>query len=135
MLKMIVLLTALSPVGTPPPGHEAWIETQWTQWLGTHEGLEDEVRLPDGSRVDVVQDCGDHDVSWEVDWTHKWPEAIGQAIYYSISLDNPNRPVYPGVWILKKREHKDEDYVQCLAVIQKLRAHGIKMHFRVTEIK
>lgn len=135
-MNLLMLAVLMDPIGTPPPGHEAWIETQWTQWIGTHDGFEDEVRLPDGSRVDVVQDCGNYDVSWEIDWgNHKAMEAVGQSLFYALSLDNPNRPVYPGVWLLKKREHTDEDYLQALAVIQKLRAHGIRIHFRVQEIK
>lgn len=38
-----------------------------------------EVCLPDGSRCDLLSP--DH--AWEVDWAHKWHEAIGQTVLYA----------------------------------------------------
>jgi hypothetical protein len=38
-----------------------------------------EYRLKDNSRVD----CLTNNLAIEVDWAKKWPEAIGQSLYYS----------------------------------------------------
>jgi len=41
----------------------------------------------------------------------------------------------PGVWLLKKGQEDDEEYNQALTVITYLRGKGIKIRFRVTEVK
>lgn len=42
-------------------------------------GMEQERVLPNGTRVD----CLTERLAIEVDWTHKWAEAIGQSMLYS----------------------------------------------------
>lgn len=42
-------------------------------------GAEVEFRLEDGTRVDCLTD----EYAIEVDWAHKWAEAIGQSLYYA----------------------------------------------------
>ena len=42
-----------------------------------------EYRLSNGARVD----CLSPDYAIEVDWTEKWAEAIGQALYYAAETD------------------------------------------------
>ena len=114
-----------------PPGDENWRETDWSAYLAQQEGGIDEYRLPDGSRVDIY-DVEDG-VAWEVEWDDKWPESIGQALFYSLSLDNQSKSVVPGVWLLK-RSNSDEDYLQCLSVIRELRGKGFDIRFRVENL-
>ncbi len=68
--------------GAPKQGTERYwqdvIHEELTQGLGW-ESIGKEVRLDDGTRVDLLfpnQAC-------EIDWADKWAEGIGQAIYYS----------------------------------------------------
>lgn len=70
---------------------------------------EAEFKLPDGSRVDVLSD----EYAWEVEWSDKWEESIGQSLWYSIASERK-----PGV-ILLLRGDRDEDYLRCLAVCRK----------------
>lgn len=54
------------------------IHEELSRGLGV-EAIGKEVRLDDGTRVDLLfpnQAC-------EIDWANKWAEGIGQAIYYS----------------------------------------------------
>lgn len=55
------------------------IETQKSK-IGQGRG---EARLWDRSRVDILTD----ELAIEVDWARKWPEALGQAIFYGIQSD------------------------------------------------
>jgi hypothetical protein len=59
----------------------ALIESHYQRaWCSSHNGTA-EVVMPDGSRCDCV--TGTHAV--EIDFAPKWPEAIGQALLYSLS--------------------------------------------------
>jgi len=91
-----------------------WRETQWSAYLADSVGGEAEHRLPDGSRIDILTDTH----AWEVEWSDNWPEAIGQAAYYSMATDSK-----PGVWLLLRGKH-DEDYLRCLMVC---RRYGIAL--------
>ncbi len=42
-------------------------------------GMQMEVRLPNGTRADCMTDR----LAIEVDWAHKWAEAIGQSMNYA----------------------------------------------------
>lgn len=46
-------------------------------------GMEVEVRLDDGTRVDCLSDG----VAYEADFSPKWAEAVGQSAYYSLKTD------------------------------------------------
>lgn len=46
-------------------------------------GIPQERSLPNGTRVDCLTDR----LAIEVDWTHKWAEAIGQAMLYSAATE------------------------------------------------
>jgi hypothetical protein len=58
--------------------HPGW-ETTIARALAAKYGAQVEVRLPDGTRVDLLTD----EEAIEVDWAKKWAEAIGQALYYA----------------------------------------------------
>lgn len=102
-------------------------ETQWSAYLATlcpEKGIT-EYRLPGGARVDILTD----DIAWEVEWAKKWPESIGQAIYYGAATNRK-----PGVWLLKKAED-DENWNECLVVIEYLRGRGIDIQFKTEIVK
>lgn len=96
-------------------------ELAWSTWLAAEMHGAPEYRLPEGSRVDILTD----DVAWEVEWVDKWPESIGQALFYGIATDRT-----PGV-VLLLRGNSDEDYLQCLMVIDHLRSQGVAFELRV----
>lgn len=100
-----------SPTFPQPPTQT---EVEWSAELATRINGEAEHRLPDGSRVDILTDT--HAI--EVEWSDKWPEAIGQAAYYAMATDRE-----PCVWLLL-RGRFDEDYLRCLMVCRK---YGIKL--------
>lgn len=129
------LLTAVVTFEVPEekqPETISWKETQWSQHLAETVGGIAEFRLPDGSRVDVLETTETEAIAWEVEWDLKWTEAVGQSLYYALSLDNQEKPVRPGIWLLKKSK-ADDDYIQCLAVVRELRGHGIDMRLRVAD--
>lgn len=96
-------------------------ETEWSAKLAEDiEGAQTEFRLPDGSRVDILTD----ETAWEVEWSDKWEEAIGQSSFYGIATNRK-----PGVWLLLRGDH-DEDYLRCLLVCRKL---GIQLKTVKTE--
>lgn len=64
----------------PPVRQSKLTEVQFAKKIVQKVGGVVEYRLPDDSRVDILTDK--HAV--EVDWAYKWPEGIGQALYYSI---------------------------------------------------
>ena len=58
-------------------------ETVWSKWLATQMGGIPEYILPDRTRVDILTPT----LAIEVDWIKKWPQAIGQAVYYGLMTD------------------------------------------------
>ena len=61
-------------------------------------GMQQEVVLANGTRVDFLTER----LAIEVDWTHKWAEAIGQSMLYSASTGK-----LPGIILVCKvaQEH------------------------------
>lgn len=77
-------------------------------WSKTHKGSM-EYQLEDRTRVDVVT----AEYAIEVDFAHKWCEAIGQSLHYALHTKK-----YPGI-VLIIRSIKDIKYIDRLvAVIQ-----------------
>lgn len=79
------------------------------------------------SRIDIVTD---HYV-YEVDWAHKWPEAIGQAKYYEHQWaeEHPRDPRKAGIVLLLVDPVREGHYcVRCRRVCEEL---GITL---VTEV-
>lgn len=77
------------------------------QWCST-QGGQAEYRLSDGSRIDCLLD----EYAVEVEWAHKWTEAVGQSLYYAAVTQKK-----PAILLLV-RGKKDSRYVQRLGVIQ-----------------
>lgn len=69
---------------------------------------ESEVRLFDGTRVDMLS----FDYAYEVDFAAKWAEAVGQALWYAIVTGRR-----PAIVLLVRPGGLDDRYLyRCLAV-------------------
>lgn len=80
-------------------------------------GGETEVVQWDGTRVDILT----VDTAWEVDWPHKWAEAVGQSLYYAHLTERK-----PGIVLLVKDMAKERRYVyRCQTLCVK---YGIRLH-------
>ena len=93
--------------------------------LAPKYGAELEVRLWDGTRVDLLND----EYAIEVDWagsSGKWAEAIGQSLYYA---ELTNRK--PGIILLVKDIERERRYIyRCQTVCSK---HGIRLWIEIVE--
>lgn len=81
-----------------------------------------EVVLWDGTRVDILTE----DTAYEVDWPHKWAEAVGQSLYYAHLTEKR-----PGVVLLVTDIEKERRYVyrcQTLCVRYGIRLHVERLH-------
>lgn len=81
-----------------------------------------EVVQPDGSRVDILIDG----YAIEVEWAHKWEEAIGQSVLYG--LETNCKPCV--ILLLKGDSGEDENYLRCLAVCSHLGIHLDVRHIK-----
>jgi hypothetical protein len=67
--------------------------------------------LPDDSRIDIETDT----TSFEVEWSYKWKEAIGQSLFYAIQTGKE-----PGIILLQKGEPEDKvNFLRCKLVCAK----------------
>ncbi|OED43519.1 hypothetical protein ACH42_09990 [Endozoicomonas sp. (ex Bugula neritina AB1)] len=80
--------------------NEHWYQDVWCK------GMKGEVeyRLEDGRRIDCLTDT----YAIEVEFAHKWPEAIGQSLDYSM-LTNKNAGI-----VLILRKPTDQEHCQRL---------------------
>lgn len=94
-----------------------------------------EVRLHDDvdgkhagqSRIDIL--TATH--CFEADWAHKWPEAVGQSLYYALQWaeEHPRDPRKPGIVLLVRDSERESHFVsRCRRVCDE---HGITL---VTEV-
>lgn len=86
-------------------------ETRWSSWYAQHHASDNSVsehRLPDGSRIDVLDD----EYAIEVERIHKWEESVGQSLFYSLMTGKK-----PKIVLLRSGgKGEDEDYLRCLMV-------------------
>jgi len=102
------LLVALVAALLLLPGLAAGDERAECERLAPKYQAETEVRLWDATRVDLLTPT--HAI--EVDWCRKWPEAIGQALYYALVTGKR-----PGVLLLISDARAEARYVhRCQAV-------------------
>ncbi len=78
-------------------------ETVWSRWLAERMGGVAEFVLPDRSRVDILTDT----LAIEVDWVKKWPEAIGQSVFYGIVTERQ-----PAVLLLLRGKSTESRYLE-----------------------
>lgn len=95
---------------------------QRMDWLGNvEEQLHDATDGPHAgnSRIDIITPTH----VWEADWSHKWPEAIGQASYYALewNAQHTSDRRQPGVLLLLIDQKRESHYVaRCRRVCDSL---------------
>jgi len=90
-------------------------EKDYQRWWCDHNHGEMEYRLNDSTRVD----CLTREFAVEVEYAHKWAEAIGQSLYYAKETGRK-----PGVLVII-RNHSDERFLKRLRSVAK--EQGIKI--------
>lgn len=78
-----------------------------------------EVVLSDRTRIDIVTD----DQAIEVDWSYKWAEGIGQALYYSSRTNKE-----PGLILIVKDIEKEQKYVDRVKTVIKVKSLRIFLY-------
>ena len=73
---LLLLLSLLAAITPAQAAKEAWYQKVWCDGAGGKM----EVELPEGPRVDCITD--NHAI--EMDFAHKWTEAIGQSLHYAL---------------------------------------------------
>lgn len=106
LTKLFLLMLTLLPIAGCFGGRPLHEKDYQRYWCGKQKG-ELEYRLNDGTRVD----CLTKDYAVEVEYAHKWAEAIGQSLYYAKMTGRK-----PGI-VLIMREHGDERFARRLREI------------------
>lgn len=76
LLSLLLLLSLMLCSFHARAASEAWYQQVWCDGMGGKA----EAELPSGQRVDCLTDT--HAV--EMDFAHKWTEAIGQSLQYAL---------------------------------------------------
>jgi len=69
--------------------------------IATRYSMEEEVRLIDGTRADLLSES----YAIEVDWSVKWAESIGQSLYYGVMTNRS-----PGIILIRKNDQTLESH-------------------------
>ncbi len=109
--KLLFVILTLIITGTRTIAAHQYLEKEYqSQWCTANKGITEKI-LQDGARVD----CITNEYAIEFDFANKWAESVGQALYYSISLNKP-----AGIVLIMENPQKDERYLKRLnAVAQK----------------
>ncbi len=100
----VALILALTAPAVAKHLHpERWYQCQWAK---AHGGIT-EYRLADGKRVDILTDK----YAIEVDFAHKFYEAVGQALLYAARTGKQ-----PGILLILE-DPADQKYLANLAEI------------------
>jgi hypothetical protein len=91
-------------ISTPHSHPELWYQERWCD---AHDG-ETEVVLPDKTRCDCV--TATHAI--EFDFGEKWPESIGQSLYYAMHLEK-----IPGVVLILEEENDRKYWIRLNSTI------------------
>ena len=103
--SVVLLSPLLAGEPSTPQNEREWCEALAPKY---HAELGDKRPLWDGSRCDLITET--HAI--EVDWAPKWPEGVGQALYYGIVLERK-----PAVLLLVKDPERERRYLlRCQAV-------------------
>ena len=96
-------------LSAPSLGQQSFLrETEQAKLINEKLNGTLEAKTPDGSRVDILTD----EYAYEVDWAYKWPQAIGQSLYYAAATNRK-----PGIILLfKNRTEERRYYLRCLVV-------------------
>ena len=98
----ILLFSGAGYSGLPQSG-EKWNENVWSKYLAYHLKGVDQYQTADGSRVDILTDTH----ACEVDWLPKWPEGVGQCLFYAIQTDRK-----PCLILIIRKPEKSQRYLR-----------------------
>jgi len=99
---LVCLVGYIGARADEPVPPRKWHEADYAEaWAAAHAGV-CEVRNADATRTDIVTET--HAI--EVDYAHKWAEAVGQCLHYAIMTE-----LQPGV-VLILDDDKDQRYVE-----------------------
>lgn len=124
------LLLAAPPSIPPPPQLPTpefaadWDEARYIEYIARQDNLDLPQLTPAGCDVEL----SDRTVGYEVAYDTEWREAISQALLISVATEKA-----PGVWLLCP-DGRTEYYMQCMVVIQNLRAYGVPMRIRTLTV-
>lgn len=91
-------------------------------WCTLNDGVSEYV-LTDKARVD----CVTKDYAIEFDFANKWAEAVGQSLYYGVSLGKQS-----GIVLILENSQRDKKYLNRLLSVAKL--YNIKVWIITPEI-
>jgi hypothetical protein len=91
-------------------------EVEECQRLAAKYNAQAEYRLWDASRVDLLSD----EYAIEVDFSHKWSEAVGQSLYYALVTGKK-----PAIVLLVTNPQKESRFIFRLQAV--CAKHGIKL--------
>lgn len=112
--------SAPPPTPVPDPAPTTPHETEVVRGLAAKYRGQVEARLWDDSRVDLLT----ADEAIEADWAHKWPEGVGQALYYALVTGRR-----PGLMLLVRDPSAESRFVyRAQAVCAR---HGITLHVEI----
>lgn len=98
------------------------VEVEEVQRLAPKYGGEVEVRMPDGTRCDLLTD----EIAFEADWSHKWAEGVGQSLHYALMTGRR-----PGLILLAKDPAAEWRHLVRAARV--CGAHGITLRIEKVE--
>ena len=93
--------------------YEAVYQKAWCKGVGGQI----EHRLPEGTRIDCLTPV----YAVEVDFSDKWYQGIGQALYYAMKADKR-----PGLVLIKERE-SDQKYIDRALYLIRFYRLGIRL--------
>ena len=117
-MKHLLAILSLAPLLFAAPGDEGPIklrETDWSKRIAADfraQGTpaETEFICPDGSRVDILLP----EYAAEVEWSAKWKESIGQALFYGVATNRK-----PMVILLVSKSDDKANYLRCAVACAK----------------
>lgn len=118
--RFLLLLLALSVISGCFGSRVLHEKDYQVYWCDKYKG-ELEYRLSDGTRVD----CLTSEYAVEVEYAHKWAEAIGQSLFYAKMTGKK-----PGI-VLIMREHGDERFAKRLREVasqEKIKVWTVRPH-------
>lgn len=118
-----LLFSSIANAGDRPKPTDR--ETAWSRYIAEQMQGQAEVRLPDGSRCDILTIT----TAYEVEWSDKWEQSIGQSLNYMIE----SKRNQAGVILLLRGDYQS-DLDQTMKVVSYLQTRGVPIHLETIEV-
>ena len=105
MKTIAIIMCLLFSLFNPVYASHKYLEKDYQKYWCNQNNGNTEVKLPDYTRID----CLTKDYAIEFDFANKWAEAIGQSLYYSLSINKK-----PGIVLILEDSNKDLKYLNRL---------------------